>query len=314
MSHGPIAPSRKDERDENAGGVAAPGVHWVDAGGARLHVLDWGGEGDPVLFIPGLGQSAHAFRALAPELGPGFRSIAVTPRAHGESDTPETGYTLAAFAADVVAVMDALAVERAALVAHSFGGAVATRVAADHPERVSAIVYLDSVTDYRGVGHIQYRNPARPPLLSPGADDAAERAWNRAYNYGTWNEAVEADWRARAPSPAARAHRRELLGDLVDNAAHSREPYGALRCPALALMAEESVDTQFPWLAAGDPRREAAEKFLRETRGPWRRLSVERFLREAPQGRVAHVPGNHFFFLTAPRRTADEIRAFLLST
>lgn len=283
-------------------------------GGARLHVLDWGGEGMPIVFLSGLEQSAHVFRALVPELGPGFRAVAVTPRAHGESDTPETGYTLSGFADDARAVLDALGVERAAIVGHSLGGAVATRLAADHPERVSAIVYLDSVTDYRGIGHIQFRNPVRPPPLPAGAADAVLRAWHRVYLYGLWNEAVEADWRARPAAPRARAHRRELLVELLDDAVHSREPFPKLRSPALALMAAESVETQFPWLQPDDPRREAAEKFLRDTRGPWRRLSAERFLREAAHARVAEVPGNHFFFLSAPRQTAAEIRGFLLST
>jgi pimeloyl-ACP methyl ester carboxylesterase len=293
--------------------VSPPAARRVEVDGVGLHLLDWGGGGRPVVLLPGMGQSAHIFRALAPELADGFRAVALTPRGHGESDTPETGYTLARFAADVAGALDALEIASAAVVAHSLGGAVATRLAADFPERVTAVVYLDSVTDYRGIGHIQYRTPVRPPPLPAGADDAAERAWHRAYTFGAWNPAIEADWRARAPSAEARAHRRELVAALVDNAAHTREPFAALRCPALALMADESVDTQFPWLAPDDLRREAAEKFLRETRGPWRRLSAERFLREAPQGRVASVPGNHFFFLTAPRRTADEIRAFLLS-
>ena len=314
MAQGPVAPTRKDERDENAGAQAVPRVHWIDVGGARLHVLDWGGGGRPVVFLPGLGQSAHVFRALAPELGAGFRCVAVTPRAHGESDTPEAGYTLAGFAGDVAAVMEALEIGRAAIVGHSFGGAVATRLAADHPDRVAAIVYVDSLTDYRGVGHIQYRNPARPPVLKPGADDAAERAWHRTYVYGLWNDALEADWRARPATPQARAHRRELLAELMDVAVHSREPFPALRCPALALMAAETVETQFPWLAPDDPRRPSAEKFVRETRAPWRRLSAERFRREAPNARVAEVAGNHFFFLSAPRQTAAEIRAFLHST
>lgn len=291
-----------------------PETRRVEAGGVRLHLLDWGGEGDPVVFLPGIGQSAHIFRTLAPALGDGFRPIALTPRGHGESETPDSGYTLAGFAADVAGAMDALGIARAAVVAHSLGGAVATRLAGDFPERVTAVVYLDSVTDYRGIGHIQYRNPARPPPLAPGAGDAEERAWHRAHIYGTWDDAVEADWRARPAGAAARAHRRELMEALVDNAVHSRESFASLRCPALALMAGESLETQFPWLAADDPRREAAEAFLRTTRGPWRRKSVERFLREAPRGRAGEVPGNHFFFLSARERTAAEIRGFLLST
>lgn len=294
--------------------AAEPRPTWVDVdGGARLHLLDWGGGGPPVLMLHGAGQSAHVFRTLAPALDAGLRPLALTLRAHGESDTPRDGYTVGRFAADVVAGLDALGIGRAAVVGHSLGGTIATHVAAAAPERVSHVVYLDSLADYAGIGRIQARSPARPPALPPGAGDAAERAWHRTYTCGVWNEALEADWLARA-APGVRAHRRELLAELVDDAAHTPEPFARVRCPALALMAHESVRTQFPWLERGDPRLDAARAWLRDVRAPWRRAAAERFLREAPHGRVAEVHGNHFFFLTAPGRTAAEIRGFVLST
>jgi len=292
--------------------AAEPKAWRVEVEGAGLHLLDWGGHGAPVLLLPGMGQSAHIFRTLVPALGGRVRAVAVTPRAHGESDTPETGYTLAAFAADVLAVMDALEIGRAAVVGHSLGGAVASRLAADAPERVSHLVYLDSLTDYRGVARIASRAPVRPPVLPASASDAIERAWHRTFVYGLWNEAVEADWRARLEA-AVRRHRHELLAGLMDDAVHAREPFAALRCPALALMARESVATRFPWLKPDDPRLPAAEAWLREVRTPWRRASAERFRREAAHARVAEVAGNHFFFLSAPQRTAAEIRGFLHS-
>ncbi|HET7462034.1 MAG TPA: alpha/beta hydrolase [Longimicrobium sp.] len=294
--------------------AAEPQTRWIDVGdGVRLHVLDWGGGGPAVVMLHGAGQSAHVFRTLAPALDGGLRPVALTFRAHGESDTPEDGYTVERFAADVVAVLDALHLGQAALVGHSLGGTVVTHAAAAAPGRVSHAVYLDALTDYRGLGRIQARSPARPPAPPSGGDDAAERAWHRAYLYGTWNEALEADWLARA-APAVRAHRRELLAELVDDAAHTPEPLDRVRCPALALMAHESVRTQLPWLEHGDPRLDAARAWLREVRTPWRRAAAERFLREAPRGRVAEIHGNHFFFLTAPGRTAAEIRGFVLST
>jgi pimeloyl-ACP methyl ester carboxylesterase len=293
--------------------AAEPVARRVDVGGGvRLHLLDWAGDGDPVLMLHGAGQSAHIFRTLAPALGPGLRPIAVTLRAHGESDTPEEGYTVARFAADVLAVMDALEIERAALVGHSVGGTIATRAATEAPGRISHVVYLDALTDHVGMGRIQARNPARPPAPPAGGDDAAERAWTRLYTYGTWNDAVEADWLAR-PARPVRLHRRELLADLVDDAAHTSEPFEAVQCPALALMAQESLRTQLPWLERGDPRLEAAREWLRDVRTPWRRAAAERFLREAPHAHVAEIQGNHFFFLTAPGRTAAEIRGFILS-
>lgn len=285
----------------------------VDSGGVGLHLLDWGGDGVPLVLLPGMGQSAHIFRGLAPALGEGFRVVAVTPRAHGESDTPETGYGLSAFAADVRAVMDALGIERAAVAGHSIGGAVAARLAAESPERVTHLVCIDALTDYANVGRIAGRAPVRPPLLPPDATDRVARAWHRTFAYGLWNAAVEADWRALPSDRGLRRHRQELLADLLDDAVHTRHPFVAVECPVLALRAEESVETQFPWLSPDDPRRPEAEAYVHDVRGSWRRAAAVRFRRDARQGRVAEVPGNHFFFLSAPERTAAEIRRFVLS-
>lgn len=78
--------------------------------------------------LPSLGDAG--FRAVAPDL-PGFGEATV---AEGEQ-APWT---------DVLATMDALAIDRAALVGNSFGGAVALRVAAVAPERITALVVVST--------------------------------------------------------------------------------------------------------------------------------------------------------------------------
>lgn len=290
-----------------------PRPGWVHADGARLHHLDWGGEGASVVFLPGAGLSAHVYRDLAPLLGDGFRSLALSPRGHGESETPSTGYAVGDFTRDLRAALDALGVTRAALVAHSLAGPVAARLALEDPGRVSHLVLLDGVVDYPGLGRVRGRNPAPPPPPPPpGSAPAAERDWHGRYALGAWTPAAEADWAARSTGPAA-ALRHDLVGLYAADAVTAPPPWGALRCPLLALVPRESVESQFPWLEPGDPRRARAAAYLREVRLPWRQGAVERFRRAAPEARVVAVPGNHYFFLAHPRRVADEIRAFLLA-
>jgi pimeloyl-ACP methyl ester carboxylesterase len=67
-------------------------------------------------------------------------TVAVSQRGHGESDRPETGYGVEDFAADVVGLLDALAIERAVLAGHSGSCLIARRVALDHPERVAGLI------------------------------------------------------------------------------------------------------------------------------------------------------------------------------
>ena len=67
---------------------------FVQVNGINLHYLDWGGEGDALLFIPGLGGTGYAFDKLARRFTDMFHVMALTRRGHGDSDYPENGYDL----------------------------------------------------------------------------------------------------------------------------------------------------------------------------------------------------------------------------
>src|SRR5687767_5230885 len=60
--------------------------------GVRLNYLDCGGEGEPVLLLPGLYANADIYNDFAPRLTDRFRVLALSRRAHGRSDEPATGY------------------------------------------------------------------------------------------------------------------------------------------------------------------------------------------------------------------------------
>jgi pimeloyl-ACP methyl ester carboxylesterase len=293
--------------------VSKPTGAFVTRDGVRLHVLRWEGAGPALVLLPGLGQSAQVFRELAPALAGDFRVIAFTPRGHGYSATPASGYTLEGFADDVRAVMDAQGVERAVVVAHSLSGAVATRLAVRSPERVRGIVYLDGLHDYAHWDEVMLRNPFPPPPRPDFGDLDGTREWMRRYVPGFWCAALEADLKAHAPAAVA-AWRWELLIGLLDDAGLHPTPYAALRCPVLALVAAESLETQFGWMQPmSGAERERAEAYLRTVREPWRRASEARFLAEAPSARVLRIDGGHYFYLTARGRVAAEIGAFASS-
>jgi non-heme chloroperoxidase len=293
------------------GAAPQPRAVFADAGGVRLHCLLWGEHGEPLLLLPGLGQSAHVFRELAPALAADHAVVALSPRAHGESDTPPHGYTVAQLAADAAAVLAWLGVPRTAVAAHSFGSVVATRLAVDHPALVSRVVYLDGVTDYAGRDAVVSRTPFPAPPRPIFGDAAQQREWMLRYQPGFCSPALEADLAARRLLDEE-VRRLEPLHDLLDDAGAHPQHYDALRCPVLALVAGESAATQFPWLDPADAASIAqADAYLSTVRGPWRRAAVDRFLREAPHARVVEVPGGHYFFLSARDRVADEIRAFL---
>ena len=103
------------------------------------------GAGPDVVLIHGLtGDLSIWFLCQAMGvIGRAHRATAYDLRGHGYSDTPPSNYTSADQAADALAIMDALGIERATLVGHSFGGVVAMHAALIAPERVTALVLSD---------------------------------------------------------------------------------------------------------------------------------------------------------------------------
>jgi pimeloyl-ACP methyl ester carboxylesterase len=120
--------------------ATVPGLVEVSTGG-RLWV-ESRGSGDAVLLLHSGLVDARMWDAQADGLEEGgFRSIRFDFRGFGRSDLPEQPYS---HLDDVVAVLDALEVERATLVGSSLGGAIALGIALDHPTRVRALVLAGS--------------------------------------------------------------------------------------------------------------------------------------------------------------------------
>ncbi len=119
--------------------------NFFDSDGIRLHYIDFGGQGRPLVLLAGLGGTAHIYRSLAPRLTPRFRVVALTRRGHGRSERPETGYELDTLVDDILRFLDELKIERAVFVGHSFAGIEIPRLAIRYPDRVEAIVYMDAL-------------------------------------------------------------------------------------------------------------------------------------------------------------------------
>ena len=114
--------------------------------GTRLRIVDSGRAGaTPVVFIHDFGASMYSWRkTLLPLAAAGYRVIAFDNRGFGFSDRPAHGYSNAAYARLVVALLDSLRISSAVLVGHSMGGAIAAEVALAHPDRVRGLVLIDA--------------------------------------------------------------------------------------------------------------------------------------------------------------------------
>src|SRR6266446_1918187 len=118
---------------------------FITANGVKLHYLDWGGKGETMLFLHGIGDTPHGFDDFAPKFTNQFRVLGLTRRGHGESEKPDSGYDTATRVEDIRQFLDALKIPRAVLVGHSAAGGELTMLAGVHPDRAIKLVYLDAV-------------------------------------------------------------------------------------------------------------------------------------------------------------------------
>ena len=115
--------------------------------GIGLHYLDWGGEGEPLLFLTALGGTAGDFQALAVRLTDRFHVFGLTRRGQGESEKPATGYDTSTLIGDIKGFLDQQKIGRVILVGYSMAGNEMTEFATAYPRRTSKLVYLDAAYD-----------------------------------------------------------------------------------------------------------------------------------------------------------------------
>lgn len=141
------------------------GLVVVEVNGLRFFVADEG-KGTPVVLLHGFPDTARLWRSQIAALNAaGYRTIAPDLRGRGRSDRPArvSEYALPAIVSDVTGMMDALGIERAHVVGHDWGAAVAWFVASMAPQRVDHLVVVS----------VGFPGGTRPDL------EALQKAWYR---------------------------------------------------------------------------------------------------------------------------------------
>jgi pimeloyl-ACP methyl ester carboxylesterase len=124
---------------------------YVEHEGGRIHYAAYG-VGLPVILLHGgLGHGGNWGYQVPALVGSGYRAIVIDSRGHGRSTRDERPYSYELMASDVVAVMDALLLERAVLVGWSDGACTALVLAAKDPSRVAGVFFFACNMDPSGV-------------------------------------------------------------------------------------------------------------------------------------------------------------------
>lgn len=119
----------------------------VSVGDVELEIVEAGAGGRPLLLVHGFGGSKEDFTHYLPRLGAlGWHAVSPDLRGHGGSSRPadEAAYSLGIAADDLVGLMDALGWRDAVVLGHSMGGMVVQVFAVANPERVAALVLMDT--------------------------------------------------------------------------------------------------------------------------------------------------------------------------
>lgn len=117
---------------------------YVTARGVRFHLAESGpADAEPVVLLHGFPQHWYVWRHVLPRLAATHRVLALDLRGSGWSEAPKHGYSTGNLAEDVIAVLDALGIGKAAIVGHDWGGWVGFVAALRNPERVEVLVSIN---------------------------------------------------------------------------------------------------------------------------------------------------------------------------
>lgn len=297
------------------------------ADSVQLEVLDWGGSGPPLVLLAGLGDTGHAFDDFAPMLTARYRVVVVTRRGHGRSSAPSTGYGFGRLAEDVVAVIDAMSLNRPVVVGHSFAGEEMHVLGARYSTQIAGLVYIDAAFDrgddadnaaFDAVARTLPAAPRRTPAdlssftalrsyLERTQGFAGPEAYLRARYVANLDGTIGGMWAPAVPI-------RQALSAEMGGAYKAYNPE-RIRVPSVAMYAvpKAPADLMRSWYDRDDSKvRQSVDTLFRLTRArfeghaKWYQAFAER-------GRVVEIAGAHHLFLSNPGEVLQQIDAFLSS-
>jgi pimeloyl-ACP methyl ester carboxylesterase len=150
---------------------------FVTVDGVRLHYVDYGGNGSPLILEHGTGLVARIWDELAPIFCSRYHTISLERRGHGDSDKPARGYGFADNGREFSGFCGALGLERVDAVGHSAGGTLLPYVSTVRPGLLRRGILLDPIvfdTRPRGEGEVE---------VDGGVPAVAERIAKRRYQW-----------------------------------------------------------------------------------------------------------------------------------
>jgi pimeloyl-ACP methyl ester carboxylesterase len=284
------------------------------APGVDLEVIDWGGTGETMVLLTGSGDNAHVYDRFAYQFTDWFHVVGITRRGWLPSSQPQDGYDVPTRAADDVAVLDALGIDKAVFVGHSAAGMELIELGRAHKARVDKLVFLDA-TD---LAERFLPSRRQPPL--PDYTDADTKSLFAFQSATARYQAI------REPDPSVCLRLRlDANGAVVDTttpesiqekfaAGMSAVPpadWASIEAPRLGIFAEFTIEARQPWywyLSAA--RRSEFDEAWRPIVA-WHRQTIGKFAK-GNSANTFRLPGAaHYVYIQNEAEVVRWMREFL---
>lgn len=293
---------------------------FIQGNEVKLQYLDWGGSGQPLVLIHGLGDSPYIFSDMASSLRNNFRIIAYSRRGHCKSEAIDSGYDNPMLVSDLKLLLDSLKISKANLLGWSMGGNEITEFAIRYPERTNKLIYFESGYD---LSEDAFKKILKTIPQSPFPDNLnlrtldIYRKWYHKFWFADvdWNSTLEANLKATTQVNPDRSvttiPNDNISKKILKSAMSYHRDYKMIQAPVLAIYTkrffvppvnEENIVSLY-------------EDMEKNIINPWRLSSMNRINAELKNVIIKEMPfGSHTSFIFLSRDSLIEsINSFLLN-
>jgi non-heme chloroperoxidase len=292
-----------------------PASRFLTVNGARLEYLEWGGQGTPLVFIAGLGDTPYIYNDLAPEFRSRYRCFGLTRRGFGRSEQTAGGYELDDLVSDIAGFLSALNLKEVTLIGHSFGAIEVMRTAELHPDLIRRMVLLDpAFTAPDSLGRAQTKLLAALGM-TPAQRQSSLNSYReyRKFMLRGWSEAAEANLHEQLTINSDGTVQSRTPGRVNEAVNKDRSGWKITRIavPGLLFLAHNhltdfvegrQIDQQtMTEVIQATAEADAADQ-----------ARVEAFRRDSPRARIVELDHtDHHCFIQRREKVVDEMQHFL---
>ncbi len=269
-------------------------IHYVEMDDKiKLEVVDWGGEGTPLVFLAGLALNAHTFDPLVSSFTDSYRVIGISRVGHGNSESRKEDFSTSRLTKDIITVLDKMNIERGIFAGHSFAGGELNHLGRHFPERVKGLIYIDALQDL----DYMVSHQAACPDLGYATMDVLQYQDN-FYNTQRIKD-TDGSYLPFADLPA--------LGKFFSE--EEDRHYSGIAAPAIAInnIPEQTIDF---FIGLGKPTQKCFEEINKLTY-----LGIASFIKDKQNSDVAAIQNSqHMIHMATPKKLVMIMKNWLART